>query len=91
MNDLLAPVSKCICHSVPSNTFPILLPCSDIGNFSSAFILADLVISIPPMYVLPYYECFIKLCSIQYFDLTPLSISKTSLISLGVSPKSTSI
>ena len=51
MNDLLAPVSNSICHSVPSNTFPIMYPCSDIGNDSSALILLFLDLSTFPKYV----------------------------------------
>ena len=34
INDLLAPVSNSIWHSVPSNNFPMVYPCSDIGNVS---------------------------------------------------------
>ena len=52
INDLLAPVSNSIWHSIPSNNFPIIYPCSDIGNISSALILLALVISILPKYVI---------------------------------------
>ena len=46
MNDLLAPVSKSICQSVPYSNLPTLYPGLDIGNLSSGFILIDLVMSI---------------------------------------------
>ena len=52
MNYLLAPVSKSISHSMPSNNFPTVYYCSDIGNFSSALILLALVMSILPKYVM---------------------------------------
>ena len=51
INDLLAPVYNNIWHSVPSNIFAIIYPCSDIGNLSSALILLALVIAILPKYV----------------------------------------
>ena len=51
MNDLLAPVSNSTLHPVPSNSFPIVHPCSDIGHFSSVLIFFALVISILPKYV----------------------------------------
>ena len=48
MNDLLAPVSSNTWHSVPSNNFPIVYPCSDIRNDSSALTLLFLIISTLP-------------------------------------------
>ena len=38
MDALLDPVSSNIWHSVPSNNFPIVYPCSDIRNDSSTLV-----------------------------------------------------
>ena len=51
MKDLLAVVSNNISYSVPSNSFPNVYPCSDIGKDSSAFILSFLYLSDFPKYV----------------------------------------
>ena len=48
MSDLLAPVSNSTWHSVLSNNFPIVYPCSDIWNDSSALILLFLIRSTLP-------------------------------------------
>ena len=50
MKDILAPVSNNICHSVLSNSFPNVYPCSDIKD-SSALILLFLDRSAFPNYV----------------------------------------
>ena len=43
MNDLLGPVSNSIWHSDQSNNFPIVYPCCDMENDSSALILLVLI------------------------------------------------
>ena len=51
MNNLLPPVSNNNCHSVPSNSFPNVYPCSDMGKDSSALSLSFLDLSEFPRYV----------------------------------------
>ena len=58
INDLLAPVSYNIWHSVPSNKFPTIYPCSDIGIYSSVLILLALVKSVLSKYVILKSEFF---------------------------------
>ena len=51
MKDLLAPESNSIWHSAPSNNFPMVYLCSDMGKDSSALILIFLDLSAFPRYV----------------------------------------
>ena len=51
MNGLLVLVCNNTSHSVPSNNFPIVYPCSDIENDSSALILLVIHVFIFPKYV----------------------------------------
>ena len=64
MKDLLAPVSNNIWHSVPSNSFPNMYPCSDMGKASSALCLSFLDLSDFPKYVVLRSEFSSKPCSI---------------------------
>ena len=91
INDLLALVSNSIWHSVPSNSFPAVYPCSDIGNVSSALILLGLVVSTLPKYVVHNSEFSSNLAAVKICDWIPLYISKYSSYNFsGMSPKSNS-
>ena len=71
-------LSNNIWHSVPSNSFPIIYPCSDIGNFSSALILLVLVISILTNYVVLKSEFPSNLVVLITSEWMPSCMSKYS-------------
>ena len=91
MKDLVAPVSNKTWHSVPSNSFPMVCTCSDIGNDSSTLILLFLDLSTFPKYVVLKSEFSSNLMVLNISDCIPLYTSKYSSFNLsGVSLKSNS-
>ena len=78
MNDLLVPVSSNIWHSVPSNNFPIVYPCSDTGKDSSALILLFLGLSAFPKYVVLKSEFSSNLVVLNISNYIPSYTSKYS-------------
>ena len=91
INDFLAPVSNNTSHSVQSNSFPMVYPCSDIGNDSSALTLLILDVSTFPTYVVLQSEFSSNLVVLNMSDYIPLYMSRYSLFNFsGVSPKSNS-
>ena len=72
MKDLLAPISSNILHSVPSNNFPLVYPCSDIGKDSSALIFLFLDLSAFPKYMILKSEFSSNLVIRNISDCIPL-------------------
>ena len=91
MKDLLAPVSNHIWHSVPSNKFTIVYPCSDIGKDSSTLILLSLDLSHFPKYVVLRSEFSSNPVVFNISDCIPWYTSKYSFLNISDGPKSDSI
>ena len=78
MNNLLAPVSNNIWHSVPSSSFPIVYHSSDIGKDSSALNLLFYDLSTFPKYVVLKFEFSSHLMVLNISDCIPSYTSKYS-------------
>ena len=83
MKDLLTPVSNNIWYSVPSNNFPIVYPCSDIGKDFSALILLFLGLSTFSKYVVLKSEFSQNLVVLNISDYMPSYTSKYSSFNLS--------
>ena len=83
MKDLLAPVSNNIFHSVPSNNFCIVYPCSDMGKDSSALILLFFDLSAFPKYVVLRCEFSLYLVVFNISDCIPMCMSKYSSLNMS--------
>ena len=90
-NIVIDPVSNNIWHCVPSNNFPMVYPCSDMGKDSSALILLFFDLSVFPKYVVLRFELSSDLVVLNISDCMPSYTSKYSSFSMsGVWPKSNS-
>ena len=76
MYDLLAPVSISMVHSVLSINLPLVYPCPEIGNFSSALITYSFVISVLPKYVVLKSVLSSKLVTCDISAYTPSYLSR---------------
>ena len=92
MNDLLVPVSKSNGDFVPSNSFPNVYPCSDIGKDSSALSLSFLDLTNFPQHVVCKFEFLSNLVVFTISDWIPSYMLRYSSFNISsVGPKSTSI
>ena len=79
-------------HSVPSNNFPKVYPCSDMGKDSSTLILSFLDLSDFPKYVVLTSEFSSNFVVFNTSDCIPSYMSKYfSFNTFGVGTKSNSI